>query len=71
MTGEWISVDDRMPEPSTDVLCVVRFGSSVRLTVAGSFPVSANKPEPHEWLEYAEPMRGLSVTHWMPLPEAP
>ena len=68
---EWIPVTELLPDPSTDVLCFVRFGSSIRQTVAGYFPVSQKDDGPCEWLEFAEPEKGLHVTHWMPLPPLP
>ena len=68
---EWIPVTKLLPDPSTDVLCFVRFGSSIRQTVAGYFPVSQKDDGPCEWLEFAEPEKGLHVTHWMPLPPLP
>ena len=59
--GEWISVDDRMPEKMGEVL-VVLYG---RVCIAwyhgnGQFETGSGL------ICYAE-----EVTHWMPLPEPP
>ena len=75
MLPEWISVEDRLPEPSTYVLA---------LTAPGALSVGENvivadyihpKREDHgvfviAYTPYADQYI-LPVTHWMPIPEMP
>ena len=61
---EWISVDDRLPEPWKQVLIYSRHDfceSAFYIGVSGKWRVTWN----HEMLD------ADSVTHWMPLPEPP
>ena len=61
---EWISVDDRLPEPWKQVLIYSRHDfceSAFYIGVPGKWRVAWN----HEMLD------DDSVTHWMPLPEPP
>ena len=61
---EWISVDDRLPEPWKQVLIYSRYDfceSAFYIGVPGKWRVTWN----HEMLD------ADSVTHWMPLPLAP
>ena len=61
---EWISVDDRLPEPWKQVLIYSLHDfceSAVYIGVPGKWRVTWN----HEMLD------ADSVTHWMPLPEPP
>ena len=63
-TQEWISVDDRLPEPWKQVLIYSRYDfceSAFYIGVPGKWRVTWN----HEMLD------ADSVTHWMPLPEPP
>lgn len=59
--GGWISVEDRLPEPDTDVLARRSTGMDVECyhKEDGGY---------WSWDEYSGKWR---VTHWMPLPEAP
>lgn len=62
---KWISVEERLPEPGVFVVIIIRMGEDTYLRVG--------------WLRGAEPrwmQAGLgliegTVTHWMPLPDAP
>jgi Protein of unknown function (DUF551) len=56
-TPKWISVKDRLPEDASDVL------------IAWSDGVSEACFCDEEWCREGRMLR--SVTHWMPLPEAP
>ena len=61
---EWISVDDKLPEPWKQVLIYSLHDfceSAVYIGVPGKWRVTWN----HEMLD------ADSVTHWMPLPETP
>ena len=53
--GEWISVEERLPEPT---YCVLVYGDE------GEMEIDALGYD-GEWMGYVD------VTHWMPLPEAP
>ena len=58
---EWVSVDDRLPEPWKQVLIYSRYDfceSAFYIGVPGKWRVTWN----HEMLDT------YSVTHWMPLP---
>lgn len=65
---EWISVEERLPEPNTNVLIYVFFHNQWQI-VKG-------------WLSYCDKkfhisnsdypsLTDIPVTHWMPLPEPP
>ena len=54
---EWISVDDRLPEPFESVL-VFRDGK-----------ISIDYNEENGWFAYD--LNGKRVTHWMPIPQPP
>ena len=61
---EWISVDDRLPEPWKQVLIYSRHDfceSAFYIGIPGKWRVTWN----HEMLD------ADSVTHWMPLPQPP
>ena len=61
---EWISVDDRLPEPWKQVLIYSRHDfceSALYIGAPGKWRVTWN----HEMLD------ADSVTHWVPLPELP
>ena len=61
---EWISVDDRLPEPREQVLIYSRYDfceSAFYIGVPGKWRVTWN----HEMLD------ADSVTHWLPLPQPP
>lgn len=54
---EWVSVDDRLPNPFESVL-VFRDGK-----------ISIDYNEENGWFAYD--LNGKRVTHWMPLPQPP
>jgi len=56
---EWISVDDRMPEPDEDVLVCTNKTEVCLGYYTGAY-----------WIKYARYNTAI-VTHWMPLPEPP
>ena len=54
---EWVSVDDRLPEPKENAICINRYGSmmiGVYTEWGWMFPCYFEEP-----------------THWMPMPELP
>ena len=66
---EWISVKDRLPEEGEYVLCVLKgFNYGGKIQVCKFVPADKFKDKP-----YFEHFRNgfPSVTHWMPLPDAP
>lgn len=54
---DWISVEERLPEPGVDVLAAYR-DRHINMGTAGD-----------DWLE--EDIEDGNITHWMPLPEPP
>lgn len=69
-TGEWISVDERLPTDEQEVLVYYGFdygdGDLGRMYMS-VLTFFAYDPIPH----FQHQAIGLKVTHWMPLPEAP
>ena len=71
VTGQtWISVKDRLPKEGEYVLCVLKgcFNYGGKIQVCKFVPADKFKDKP-----YFEHFRNgfPSVTHWMPLPDAP
>ena len=54
---EWISVDDRLPEPKENAICINRHGDMM----IGTYT---------EW-GWMFPCYFESPTHWMPIPQPP
>lgn len=54
---DWISVEERLPEPGVDVFAAYR-NRHITMGTAGD-----------DWLE--EDIEDGNITHWMPLPEPP
>jgi hypothetical protein len=72
--NQWISVDDCLPEPETDVL-IIRLG---QIRIGAIFIEHESWEEGgrkiHYWDDSNDDGQGwdwCEVTHWMPLPEAP
>ena len=67
--GEWIRVEDRMPQDEAPVLIYYGFehGMDMGLMFVGVLTYYAFDPKPH----WQHESTGLRVTHWMPLPEPP
>ncbi|KKM68838.1 hypothetical protein LCGC14_1456880 [marine sediment metagenome] len=61
---EWISVEETHPSRNTEVLLYV---AKYNRTLIGNY----GKNNRGEWGYFAEYTPIQSVTHWMPLPEAP
>lgn len=62
--SKWISVSERLPEPGK---VLVTDGKSVRMT-NGAWFYRASDGETRAPANYGA---GITVTHWMPLPEPP
>ena len=60
---KWIPVSERLPEDNQDVLAYMQNSIESRI-----FPANYHKGW---WEDCIWNTRVLSVTHWMPLPEAP
>ena len=63
MNGEWISVDDRLPEAGQAVLFYSVYDDGLMLT--------GHMKHSQQWYENSRWERIVHVTHWMPLPEPP
>ena len=61
--SEWISVDERLPEPFESVLVFCQWGRGEAQFVSEMI----DNTDERRWSATC----GLPVTHWMPLPEAP
>ena len=62
---EWISVKDRLPEVSEDILAWGPEGD-VELGFLSQVDIDNGHPENGGWCDFY-----FTVTHWMPLPEPP
>lgn len=63
----WIPCSERMPEVDDNYLCTYHFEAGNKNYVSTLF-FYATDQSPHF---QCEGLRGLKVTHWMPLPEPP
>ena len=64
---EWISVKDRLPEVEEEVLACYYFKPFLNKMFVGVLTYFVFDEEPHWQYESI----GLTVTHWMDLPELP
>ncbi len=75
--SEWISVEERLPEDvygkDRKQITVLVHTKSGRISSASRMRIVKWDKTKLEWVELDtfEWSRGLRVTHWMPLPEAP
>lgn len=68
--SEWISVNDRLPENEKEVLTYYGFNrgdGDLGMRFCGVLTYYAFDPSPH----WQHESTGLTVTHWMPLPNPP
>ena len=68
--SEWISVKDRLPENEKEVLAYYGFNrgdGDLGMRFCGVLTYYAFDPSPH----WQHESTGLTVTHWMPLPNPP
>lgn len=63
--AEWISAKDRLPEEREDVVIIIR------LDGCNYYRVGWWRGENVEWMQAGLGLVDGTVTHWMPLPEAP
>jgi len=68
--GEWISVDERLPEEGTNVLVVYQFGSAPETVDIWAATYEGEDAGSGE-LYWRDGEDFLEVTHWMPLPPLP
>lgn len=69
---KWISVTERLPEDSDDVLAVVYGRPMQNIELIGALHIAAYCGDDASWYVPEYPDWGdPQVTHWMPLPEAP
>jgi hypothetical protein len=62
--ANWVSVDDALPLPETDVLVHCEFGAAKYFDIAGIFN--------DDWCSQVTGYECKHrVTHWMPLPKGP
>lgn len=64
---QWISVEDRLPEESKEVLIYLPKYDSVEAASFFTFPSLNLK----EWAQGEDALRLDEVSHWMPMPEPP
>ena len=69
MKGEWVSVKDRLPEKSEDVLIINNCGLYLVLRFSTKYQLFNAYDNQNE--ESARQCAITSVIHWMPLPEPP
>lgn len=66
----WVSVDDKLPQDEKEVLAYYGFNhgdGDLGMRFMGTLTYFAHDPEPH----WQHKSTGITVTHWMPLPEPP
>lgn len=66
--SEWISVNERMPEPDKDVLLCFGLGD-FRMAVGGKYELDEGWYSITDAEYYTD--CDTTPTHWMPLPEPP
>jgi hypothetical protein len=75
-SSEWISVEDRLPENTNEVLVAVKYQNEPILVYYGSDKKWYGSRETRDWMidgycQNAEINKCIEITHWMPLPQAP
>lgn len=73
--SEWISVDERLPEPSVECLVTAKVGNRMVVDLGERVLCFDYRTMEHHY-EWAitndwDEGEGCEITHWMPLPEAP
>lgn len=62
----WISTEERLPEPLTDVVVIVRHGDGWQYTIGYVLNEEWHRTGGSRHFYY-----GGKITHWIPLPEPP
>ena len=68
---EWVSVEDRSPEETGEVLAIVSGNPHKNITLDHAYELSEYDPCDGWILEMWPEWEDAVVTHWMPLPEPP
>jgi hypothetical protein len=68
--GDWISVDDRIPESGKRVVVVAAIKGGARIRVLGAWWFDSQRGEGSWGVEYPLGMEP-TVTHWAYLPDIP
>ena len=68
---EWISVDDRLPDQSGEVLVIVSGNPQKNITLDCAYELAEYDPYDGWIMEMWPEWEDAVVTHWMPLPEPP
>lgn len=70
--SEWISVDDRLPDPRERVLIFIDYKSdTVSPSIHDSTYTGSTFRRGGATVNALPNNEGIGVTHWMPLPEPP
>jgi hypothetical protein len=70
---KWISVEDRLPEDSTSMLCRVQLLQAHPTIVhfEAHYQPDSDYGGWYDWCGDTDELDGWRVTHWMELPELP
>lgn len=68
---KWISVDDRLPDQSGEVLVIVSGNPQKNITLNFAYELAEYDPYDGWIMEMWPEWEDTVVTHWMPLPEPP
>ena len=60
----WVSVEDRKPEPNTDIVFIAKYGDTYEIDIG-------SMSKARKWCGYESWHRDENVIYWMPLPEPP
>ena len=60
----WVSVEDRKPEPNTDIVFIAKYGDTYEIDIG-------SMSKARKWWGYDSFHRDENVIYWMPLPEPP
>lgn len=71
LVQEWISVDDRLPDQSGEVLVIVSGNPQKNITLDCAYELAEYDPYDGWIMEMWPEWEDAVVTHWMPLPEPP
>jgi hypothetical protein len=73
--AEWISVKDRLPQPSEKCVVALKVGNETQIDLGERVPCYnlRTKERYYEWeITYDwDEGQGCEITHWMPLPQPP